>query len=363
MSAAAEPRADRRSTVRQVLRGLVSFAIVAGIFVGVLPRFASYSDVWATISDMTYLEIGSLLFVAIWNVVTYWFVMVAALPGLSYPQAAVVNQASTAISNTIPGGGALGVGVTYAMYTSWGFDKGPIALSVLVSGIWNTFVKLGMPVVALALLVIHGGVRGALLIASLAGVGLLAAAVVVFWLILRSEALARTIGARLGRAVSWLRRLVRKPPVTDWAEAASRFRRDTVGLLHNRWVSLTTATVISHTSLYLVLLVALRHVGVSDEELSWVTVLAAFAFVRLISALPITPGGVGVVELGYAAALSVGLDDPTTAQVVAAMLVFRFLTYFIPIPVGALSYVYWRRNRSWRREVHPVPNEETVGDR
>ena len=32
--------------------------------------------------------------------------------------------------------------------------------------------------------------------------------------------------------------------------------------------------------------------------------LAAFAFVRLISALPITPGGLGVVELGYTAALA-----------------------------------------------------------
>ena len=104
----------------------------------------------------------------------------------------------------------------------------------------------------------------------------------------------------------------------------------------------------SHVSLYLVLLVALRHVGVSQEELSWIGVLAAFAFVRLISALPLTPGGVGIVELGYAAVLTIGLDDTTSAQVVAAILVFRAITYLLPIPLGIASYIIWRVNKSWR---------------
>jgi uncharacterized membrane protein YbhN (UPF0104 family) len=35
---------------------------------------------------------------------------------------------------------------------------------------------------------------------------------------------------------------------------------------------------------------------------------------------------------------------------VAAVLVFRFITYFLPIPFGAAAYLYWRHNRSWREE-------------
>ena len=81
---------------------------------------------------------------------------------------------------------------------------------------------------------------------------------------------------------------------------------------------------------------------------SWIAVLAAFSFVRLISALPVTPGGVGVVELGYAASMTIGMDDLTSAQVVAAILVFRAITYLLPIPLGLASYVIWRINRSWR---------------
>jgi uncharacterized protein (TIRG00374 family) len=125
--------------------------------------------------------------------------------------------------------------------------------------------------------------------------------------------------------------------------------------LAGRWHWLTVSAIVSHLSLYVVLLIALRHVGVSEAEVSWIRVLAAFAFVRLISALPITPGGLGVVELGYAAALSIGVDDTTRAQIVAAILVFRFITYFLPIPFGTASYLIWRRNTSWRRS---PPDEE-----
>ena len=48
--------------------------------------------------------------------------------------------------------------MTVAMLTSWGFTIGAITRSALVSGIWNNFVKMGMPVVALALLALEGGV-------------------------------------------------------------------------------------------------------------------------------------------------------------------------------------------------------------
>jgi uncharacterized membrane protein YbhN (UPF0104 family) len=42
------------------------------------------------------------------------------------------------------------------------------------------------------------------------------------------------------------------------------------------------------------------------------------------------------------------LDDITKAQVVAAILVFRAITYALPIPLGAAAYVVWRRNQTWR---------------
>ena len=181
-----------------------------------------------------------------------------------------------------------------------------------------------------------------------------------FGLLLRSDRLARAIGQGLGNVVNWFRRLVRREPIESWGDRSSDFRTDTIGLLRHRWLWLTVATLVSHISLYLVLLVALRHVGVSQEELSWIAVLAAFAFVRLISALPLTPGGVGVVELGYAAVLTIGLDGITSAQVVAAILVFRAVTYILPIPLGLVSYVIWRLNKTWK--MSEAQRAELAGD-
>ena len=333
---------------KRIVQALISLAIVAGIFLGVMPLIADYGDVFDTIRAMTGLEVGSLVLIGLWNLATYWFVLTAALPGLRLREAAVVNQASTAVSNTLPAGGAIGVGVSVAMLTSWGFTIGSIGRSAVVTGIWNNFVKLGMPVLALALLALEGDITPARLLAAAIGIGALIAAVVLFALLLRSDRLARAIGRGLGRIVDWSRRMLRKDPVGDWDDRASRFRTDTIGLLRHRWLWLTLATLVSHISLYLVLLVALRHVGVSQEELSWIAVLAAFAFVRLISALPLTPGGVGVVELGYAAVMTIGLDDITSAKVVAAILVFRAVTYLLPIPLGLISYVVWRINKSWK---------------
>ena len=335
-------------TWKRVASAIVSLVVIVAIFYFVIPLIADYDEVFATIRAMTTSEITSLVLIGLWNLVTYWFVIVAALPGLRLREAAVVNQASTAVSNTLPAGGALGVGITLAMLTSWGFTIAAITRSAVVTGIWNNFVKLGMPVLALALLALEGGITPARLTAAAIGIAVLIAAVVVLWMVLKSDRLARAIGRFVGKIVDWFRGRFRNEPLGDWDGRAAKFRLDTVGLLEHRWLPLTLATLLSHISLYLVLLVALRHVGVSQEELSWIAVLAAFSFVRLISMVPITPGGVGVVELGYAAVLTIGLDDMSKAQVVAAILVFRAITYLLPIPLGIASYVIWRFNNSWR---------------
>jgi uncharacterized protein (TIRG00374 family) len=332
---------------RKILQAAFSAVVVIAIFAFAFPKLASYSEVWEAVKAMTWLEITTLIIAALWNIVTYWFVMMASLPGSNVWQSMKVNQTSTAVANTLPGGGAIGIGVTYAMYTSYGFSNSEIALSILVSGIWNNFVKLGMPIVALGFLVLEGHTGGGSLAASLIGLAVLAGAIVVFAMILSSDRLAEKVGSALAKPSNAARRLFRKPPAEDLGQSAVRFRRQTVHLLRGRWVWLTLATLVSHVSLFLVLLLSLRAVGVSNTEVSWAEALAAFAFIRLLTALPITPGGLGVVELGLTAALiSAGGQD---AQVAAAVLVYRALTYLPPIPIGAFMYIRFTRGAEARK--------------
>ena len=91
------------------------------------------------------------------------------------------------------------------------------------------------------------------------------------------------------------------------------------------------------------LLVALRQVGVSEAEVSWAEVLAVFAFARLATAIPFTPGGAGVVEAVLIGGLVAAGGEAD--QVTAAVLVYRALTWALPILVGIVCYLWWRRRR------------------
>jgi uncharacterized protein (TIRG00374 family) len=160
------------------------------------------------------------------------------------------------------------------------------------------------------------------------------------------------VGRAAERAAGVPMRLVRRPPPIGWDVAVTRFREKTIVLLRARWWAISLATVVGHLSLYLVLLVALRNIGVSQSEVGWAEVLAVFSFTRLVTAIPLTPGGLGVVELALTSGLVAAGGN--REEVVAAVLVYRFLTYVLPIPLGVLCYVFWRRNTSWRREPRPV---------
>lgn len=330
------------------IRVAASVALVIAIFFFALPKFADFSEVWAAVRAMTWLEVATLALAAVWNIVTYWFVMMSSLPGSNLWQTMKVNQASTAVANTLPGGGAIGIGVTYGMYSAYGFSKAEIGLSVVVSGIWNNFIKLGMPVVALAFLVLEGDAGGALMTAAGAGLAALLVALSLFAAVLKSEVAARKVGHILQRTVVRTKSLLGRKATSDLENATVAFRGRAITLIRARWLQLTTSSLVSHLSLYLVLLLALRHVGVSEAEVSWSQALASFAFVRLISALPITPGGLGVVELGLTAALvAAGGNEP---QVVAAVLLYRALTYLPPIPIGLALYIKWRRGSEERKQ-------------
>jgi putative heme transporter len=353
-------KGKKRNPVWRVVQIVLSVLIIVAIFGFALPRLADYSSVLKAITDMTALEITILLAVTIFNLFTYWWQNMASMPGLGVWQAAVNNQTTTSVADTIPGGGYIAVGVGYAMYRSWGFTNTAIVLSVTVTGIWNVFMKLGLPVISLAVLAATGQVGPGLVVASLVGVALLLLAVALFGLLLWKKSFARRIGYGVGSIVSWFRKLLRKPPVGDWGDVAVKFRRRTINLVVDRWLALTVTTVVSHLALFLVLLLSLRFVGIPQSEIGWAAALGVFAFGRLVTALPLTPGGLGVIELSYIGGLVLAgrghlvvSSEEFRVQVAAGVLMFRFLTYGLQVPLGGFTYFIWRAKKSWRKTPPP----------
>ena len=120
------------------------------------------------------------------------------------------------------------------------------------------------------------------------------------------------------------------------------FRLQTVGLLRRRWLPLTLATCAGQLSVFAVLVVCLRTLGVHESQVTLTEAFAAWTFVRLLS-IPITPGGIGIVELGLTGAL-VGFGGANDA-VVAAVLLYRVITIVPTLVLGLVAGALWRRLR------------------
>jgi len=337
-----ETAVARPHRARKALRTLVSVALVAAIFGFALPRFASYHSVWASLDGMTWPYVLLVGTTAAASMASYWFMICAVLPSIRLRQAAVVNLSSNAVANTLPAGGALGMGVSWAMLSSWGVSTADYVLYTLVSGTWNVLARLGLP--ALALLIMLTVTRpGALLIAAATvGLAVLATAAAGLGLLVRSESFALRAGGALQAVLAIVCRLVRRQPPCDIPGSLLGFRRRAAALIAARGWRITATTLASNLLLWLVLLTCLRGVGLSQAQVPWQTSLAAFAFVRLLTALPLTPGGLGITELGLVGTLAAGLGAGAGAQVTAAVLLWRAVTYLPPIPLGAGAYLVWQ---------------------
>ena len=340
--AAALTGRGRSRSGRELLRTAASVALVAAIFGFALPHFASYRSVWASMNAMTGAQALLVATAAAASMVSTWIMICSILPSIRLREAAVVNLGSNAVANTLPAGGALAMGVSWAMLSSWGVSTAEYVLYTLVSGIWNVFARLGLPVLALMILATASRPGAGLIAAAAAGLTLLVAMAAGLGLLMRSESFALRAGRALQVTLVMACRVARRQASFDVPGSLLGFRDRAGALIAARGWRITAATAASNLTLWLVLLACLRGVGLSQAQVPWQTSLAAFAFVRLLTVLPITPGGLGITELGLIATLAVGADHRVSAQVTAAVLLYRAVTYLPPIPLGAIACLIWR---------------------
>jgi hypothetical protein len=121
---------------------------------------------------------------------------------------------------------------------------------------------------------------------------------------LSSERCALRVGHALQCVLAIVCRLIRRPPLAGIPGSLLGFRDRAATLLITRGWRITAATVAGNLALWLVLLACLRGTGLSQAQVPWQASLAAFAVVRLLTALLVTPGGVGITEFGLVTILA-----------------------------------------------------------
>jgi uncharacterized protein (TIRG00374 family) len=333
-----------------VVSSAVTVAVLVVVFVGIFPKVADYSEAWSSIQQMPTAHVVALVVATAVNIAVYVWPLQAALPGLGYGPGFVVRQTSFAISNAVPAGGAVGLGVQYGMLDSYGFGAGAAASAIAIVSIFNVFATLVMPVLGVVALLASGAIKGAYVLIAAIGVLAIGVAIVSFTVVLRSERGARTVGRWADRLVNPLTRRLAHGRSVDLTGKLLDFRSSVVGVMQARWVQVTSSTLLLQFTSLAILVLALRglQAGAGEVRVAWTEAVAAFSFARVASFIPITPGGLGTVDAALATLLT-GFGA-TSSQALAADLVWRAASYVPQVLLGALTFLWWRVTAARRKE-------------
>jgi uncharacterized membrane protein YbhN (UPF0104 family) len=336
-------------------RTVIAWALTAGVlvvvFAGVFPRFAHYSQAWSSIQRMPAGFVAGLVVAAVVNIAAGAWQLQAALPGLGYRRAIVVDQTSWALSNAVPAGGPVAFGVDYDMLASYGFGAGAAAGASAISLVFNFFGTLVMPVIGVLALLAAGEVRWHYVLIAVVGGLLVGVSVAAMAAVLRSEAGARRVGRRLDHWVNALTRRLLHGRTFDIAGRVLDFRSDVVNILKRRWPVVIAVTLLTQLTSWAILLIALRGVehGLPGHSgVTWPESLAAYSFPMIVWSLPITVGGLGTVDAGVTGLLTAfGMEG---SHALAVDIVWRAATFVPQVLTGVLTFLWWRATAGRRRQ-------------
>ena len=188
-----------RGRGRQIGAGLLTVAVLIVVFAGILPKFGSYADAWGAISEMSVVQLGYLITAVVVSIVVYVFPFQAALPGLRYGPAFMIRQTSFTISNAVPAGGAIGLGVQYGMLAQAGFSGASSTAAIGITSVFNLMVTLALPVLGVLALLFVQVPTASEVLGALAGLVAIALMVGLFAAVLRSDRPHERIGGWLDR--------------------------------------------------------------------------------------------------------------------------------------------------------------------
>ena len=351
------------SRTKKVLQTVIGLGLAAAMLIWGLPYFAktSWADIWTVIRSIPLSHAVGFQVLMLLGLYSYTFTFTGSLHGLSHGKALIVNLCGSSVSNLLPGGGAVGLAATYAICRSWGFSRRNTSTSVIVTGVWNVMARIALPVVAIAALW-FGGVTlpGALTDLAVAGMFTGLAILGAFIAIMASERAAQAIGRGLDRVLGPLLRR-RSEAKVDAAAAAARAAGDEPAavkppmsitelvtdlrarindVVSTGWVSMTLGMVGFFGAYYVLFVLIMRGTGVT---LPLNLLFAAFAIGRLLTAVGITPGGMGITETATSAVLvGWGADRPEAA---AGVVLFSVFTHLMEVPLGALGWLLWTASK------------------
>ena len=239
--------------------------------------------------------------------------------------------AGNAITLIMPGGAAVGAAVQFRMLAISGMDTSSTVGGLAAFSLLGVGGLLALPLFALPVILIGTPVSRGLEHAALLGAAGFVAFAALGGVVLAYDAPLRWTG----RAVQRLRNLVlrKRPPLEGLDETLLAQRNDVRAVLGRQWWQALLLSAGRLAFDYLCLLLALRATG-SHPRPS--LILVAYAVAGIIGMIPLTPGGLGLVEASLTGLLV--LAEVDSSQAVLATLTYRIASYWLPLCAGPVAY-------------------------
>jgi hypothetical protein len=250
-------------------------------------------------------------------------------------QPVIASQlAGNALAKVAPGGGAMGSALQYRMLVATGVPGARAIAGLTASNLLVFAVVLALPVLAVPAIV-RGGVQHDLLNAAAVGLVVFVVMFAAGVVLLSSDRPLRWVGGVIQRVRNRLRR--RSEPLERLPERLLGERDRIVATLGPRWKRALAAALGRWAFDYGSLLAALKALDALPRP---GLVLLAFCAAQVLAQIPVTPGGLGFVEAGLTATLTLAGVPAGTA--VVATFAYRLFSYWLQLPLGLLGLALQR---------------------
>ena len=265
-----------------------------------------------------------------------WALQHIAIAGSTWPAVISSQLAGNALAKVAPGGGAVGAALQYRMLVAAGVRGGAAVSGLTAANLLTLAVVLALPILTIPAL-IRGSVHRTLVEAAVAGLVVFVVLAAVGTVLLTTDKPLLWVGRTVQRIRNRLR--PKSEPLEDLPERLLRDRDRILETLGPRWKRALLAAVGRWGFDYLSLVAAL---AAMHDEPRPALVLLAFCAAQLLAQIPATPGGLGFVEAGLTAMLT--LAGVGAGNAVLATFAYRLFSYWLPMPVGLGAWI-WHRHR------------------
>jgi uncharacterized protein (TIRG00374 family) len=323
---------SRRRTVRRFV-ALLAFLLVVQYLV--IPQFAGARRSLSTVANVNVALLGAALLAEIASILAYAQLTRSVLPRGSAPslfRTAQIQLSTLAVSHLVPGGAAAGSGLGLKLLTDEGIDSEDAGFALAVQSLGSAVVLNLMLWIALVVSIPIHGYSAVYATAAIAGVVLLGTFFALVFALTRGEE----------RAARVLRAIARKIPfLSEDAvhRAVHRVAANLRALLDDRAVLIraigwAAANWLLDAACLWIFLAAF------GDTVDPISLLVAYGLAYVLAVIPITPGGLGVVEAVLTATL-IGFSVERSVAVVGVV-AYRLVNFWLPIPIGAVAYASLR---------------------